>query len=95
MHASTVAYKFYFQFAILLGIVFLFGVVGAVLAFLFKDDFEKRAEKELKTEGIKRYRDDPDWYDFVNWVQETVSFYKLSYHRFDPPGLVRCLQNIN
>lgn len=58
-------------FAILLGIVFLFGVVGAVLAFLFKDDFEKRAEKELKTEGIKRYRDDPDWYDFVNWVQET------------------------
>ena len=27
----------------------------------------------LQSEGIARYRDDPDFHDLINWVQETVS----------------------
>ena len=66
--------SFAFQFALVVGTVFLFEVVVAVLGFAFKDEIVKEFEKVLKEEGIEKYRDDPDWHDLVNWIQEEVTY---------------------
>lgn len=53
--------------------VFLIEVAAAALAFLYHDEIVGQVEDVLRDEGISKYRDDPDWHDFVNWVQEEVS----------------------
>ena len=65
------------QFAVIVGVVFLAEVILVVLLFLFEEDITDRIEKQLQEEGIERYRDDPDWHDFVNWVQEEVGVPRL------------------
>ena len=72
--------SFAFQFALVVGTVFLFEVVVAVLGFAFKDEIVKEFEKVLKEEGIEKYRDDPDWHDLVNWIQEEVTEYTFMIH---------------
>ena len=56
-----------------MGIVFLAEVTIAILGFAFKDDITKEVEKVLREDGIEKYRDDPDWHDLVNWIQEEVN----------------------
>ena len=65
------------QFAVIVGVVFLAEVILVVLLFLFEEDITDKIEKQLQQEGIERYRDDPDWHDFVNWVQEEVGVPRL------------------
>ena len=40
---------------------------------MFSSQIKTKVTEILEEEGIKRYRDDPDFHDLINWVQETVS----------------------
>ena len=61
------------QFSYALGVIFILEVIGAVLCFVFSSEVKAKVTEILQSEGIARYRDDPDFHDLINWVQETVS----------------------
>lgn len=61
--------KFYY-FAMLL--IFLVLLVGAVLAFVFRDKFRQRFTSLLKDNLIITYQDDPDKQSTIDWLQEQL-----------------------
>ncbi len=70
-------YEFSLQFSYALGVIFICEVVGACLCFVFSSQVKAKVTDVLQSEAIPRYRDDPDFHDLMNWVQETVSISRL------------------
>lgn len=65
-------------------LIFLVLLVGAVLAFVFRDKFRQRFTSLLKDNLIITYQDDPDKQSTIDWLQEQVSILyqkKLFYAR--------------
>lgn len=54
-------------------LIFLVLLVGAVLAFVFRDKFRQRFTSLLKDNLIITYQDDPDKQSTIDWLQEQVS----------------------
>lgn len=53
-------------------LIFLVLLVGAVLAFVFRDKFRQRFTSLLKDNLIITYQDDPDKQSTIDWLQEQV-----------------------
>lgn len=60
------------QFAYSMGVIFLTQLVLAILAFVFSHEVQSRVTTVLETQAIRRYRDDPDLKNLVDWLQLTV-----------------------
>lgn len=54
-------------------LIFLVLLVGAVLAFVFRDKFRQKFTSLLKDNLIITYQDDPDKQSTIDWLQEQVS----------------------
>ncbi|XP_021371895.1 tetraspanin-33-like [Mizuhopecten yessoensis] len=61
--------KFYY---ITMIIIFLLLVVGAVLAFVFRDKVKQILVDVLQQNLITRYQDDPDGQSTIDWIQEKL-----------------------
>lgn len=53
-------------------VIFLVIVVGAVLAFVFKDKLKSILTDLLKEDLITTYQDEPDRQAVIDWIQENV-----------------------
>lgn len=53
-------------------LIFLVLLVGAVLAFVFRDKFRQKFTSLLKDNLIITYQDDPDKQSTIDWLQEQV-----------------------
>lgn len=63
---------FFFQYYFAMLLIFLVLLVGAVLAFVFRDKFRQRFTSLLKDNLIITYQDDPDKQSTIDWLQEQV-----------------------
>lgn len=63
----------FFQYYFAMLLIFLVLLVGAVLAFVFRDKFRQRFTSLLKDNLIITYQDDPDKQSTIDWLQEQVS----------------------
>lgn len=59
-------------------LIFLVLLVGAVLAFVFRDKFRQRFTSLLKDNLIITYQDDPDKQSTIDWLQEQVTNFQIN-----------------
>lgn len=62
----------FFQYYFAMLLIFLVLLVGAVLAFVFRDKFRQKFTSLLKDNLIITYQDDPDKQSTIDWLQEQV-----------------------
>ena len=72
---GTINYNFdvLFQYYISMIVIFLALVVGAIVAFIFRDKVKEEITSLLQENLITRYQDDPDGQSTIDWIQENVS----------------------